>query len=44
MRKRGSVSSDWVMVFTMRDGQVARFREWTDSAQLVKAYGPSAAA
>jgi|SRR5688500_9934585 len=34
-----TVSSDWVMVFTLRDGKVTRFREWTDSAQLVKAYG-----
>ena len=34
-----SVASEWVMVFTLRDGKVVRFREWTDSAQLVKAYG-----
>jgi ketosteroid isomerase-like protein len=27
------------MVFTVRDGRIARFREWTDSAQLVRAYG-----
>jgi len=40
----GKVSSDWVMVFTVRDGKVARFREWTDSAQLVRAYGATAAA
>ena len=32
-------SSDWVMVFTMRDGKVARFREFCDSAALVRAYG-----
>jgi hypothetical protein len=32
------VSSDWVMVFTVRNGKVVRFREWTDSAALVKAY------
>ena len=34
-----SIASDWVMVFTLRDGRVVRFREWTDSAQLVRAYG-----
>ena len=34
-----SVASDWAMVFTVRDGKVVRFREWTDSAQLVRAYG-----
>ena len=39
-----SIASDWVMVFTVRDGKVTRFREWTDSAQLVKAYGATAAA
>src|SRR5687768_1757914 len=33
------MKSDWVMVFTVRDGKVTRFREWTDSAQLVRAYG-----
>jgi ketosteroid isomerase-like protein len=31
--------SDWVMVFNMRDGKVARFREFCDSAALVRAYG-----
>jgi uncharacterized protein len=39
-----SLASDWVMVFTLRDGKVVRFREWTDSAQLVRAYGTLAAA
>jgi ketosteroid isomerase-like protein len=34
-----SVTSDWVMVFTIRNGKIVRFREWTDSAQLVRAYG-----
>ena len=38
-----SVASDWAMVFTVRDGKVVRFREWTDSAQLVRAYGAGAA-
>ena len=32
------IVSDWAMVFTVRDGRIARFREWTDSAQLVRAY------
>ena len=40
----GSVACDWVMVFTIRNGKIARFREFTDSAQLVKAYGQTAAA
>ena len=35
----GAVTSDWAMVFTIRDGRIARFREWTDSAQVVRAYG-----
>jgi ketosteroid isomerase-like protein len=33
-----TVASDWAMVFTVRDGRIVRFREWTDSAQLVRAY------
>jgi len=32
-------TSDWAMVFNMRDGKVARFREFCDSAALVRAYG-----
>ena len=32
------MKSDWVMVFTVRSGKVTRFREWTDSAALVRAY------
>lgn len=32
------VAAEWVMVFTIRNGRVARFREWTDSAQVVRAY------
>ena len=38
-----SFSSDWVMVFTLRDGKVVRFREFADSAQLVKAFAGKAA-
>ena len=33
-----SIVSDWAMVFTVRDGRIVRFREWSDSAQLVRAY------
>jgi ketosteroid isomerase-like protein len=29
------------MVFTMREGRVTRFREFTDSAQLVRAFAPA---
>lgn len=32
-------SSSWAMVFTVRNGRIVRFREWTDSAQLNRAYG-----
>ena len=32
------VQSDWVMVFTLRDGKVTRFREYTDSAAVNAAY------
>ncbi len=32
------VSSGWVMVFTIRNGRFVRFREFTDSAQLVRAF------
>jgi len=34
-----SLSSDWVMAFKIRDGKVVQFREWTDSARLVWAFG-----
>ena len=32
------VDTDWVHVFTIRDGKVARFREYNDTAQLAEAY------
>ena len=35
----GRMKSSWVMVFTIRNGKIVRFREWTDSAQLNRAYG-----
>ena len=31
-------ASDWTMVFTFRDGKIARFREFCDSAAIVRAY------
>ena len=36
---RKSTSSDWTMIFNFQDGKITRFREFTDSAQLVRAYG-----
>ena len=33
-----SFSSTWVMVFTVRNGKIAKFQEYSDSAQLVRAY------
>ena len=30
--------TEWVMVFTLRNGKVVRFREYTDSRQLVAAF------
>jgi ketosteroid isomerase-like protein len=36
--KRGS-TGDWTMVFNFRNGKVVRFREFTDSAAVVRAYG-----
>ena len=32
-------ATDWVMIFQVRDGRLASFREFTDSAQLVRVYG-----
>lgn len=31
-------ANDWVMIFQIRNGRVVRFREFTDSAQLVRVY------
>lgn len=33
-----TIESGWVMIFTFKNGKIARFREFTDSAQLVRAY------
>ena len=30
--------ADWVMIFTIRDGKVVRFREYTDNKQLISAF------
>jgi uncharacterized protein len=35
----GTMASSWVMVFTIRGGRIVRFREWSDSAQINRAYG-----
>jgi ketosteroid isomerase-like protein len=37
------LAGDFAMVFTVRDGKVARFREFTDSAMLVRAFTAAAA-
>jgi ketosteroid isomerase-like protein len=34
--------TDWVMTFEIRAGKVVRFREFTDSAQLVRVYASPA--
>jgi ketosteroid isomerase-like protein len=36
-------SADWVMVFTLNDGRVTRFQEFSDSAALVQAFATTAA-
>jgi ketosteroid isomerase-like protein len=39
IRKTGrTAASDWVHVFTIRDGKVARFREFNDTAVFAEAY------
>ena len=30
--------AEWVMIFTIRNGKVVRFREYTDSKQLITAF------
>jgi hypothetical protein len=37
-----SIATDWVMVFAFRGDKIASFREFTDSAQIVKAFGQPA--
>jgi ketosteroid isomerase-like protein len=39
IRKTGrTVASDWVHVFTLRNGKVTKFREFNDTAQFAEAY------
>ena len=39
MKKNGKrFSSDWVHIFTFKDGKVARFREFLDTALAAEAY------
>jgi ketosteroid isomerase-like protein len=39
MRKSGrTVESDFIHIFTLRDGKVTAFREFTDTAQFAEAY------
>jgi uncharacterized protein len=33
-----AIACGWVMLFTVRNGKIARFREYSDSAQLVRAF------
>jgi uncharacterized protein len=35
----GTIDSDWVMTFTLRNGKIVRFSEFSDSAQLNRAFG-----
>ncbi len=35
---RRPFSMEWVMIFTIEHGKVTRFREFTDSAQLVRTF------
>ena len=39
VKKTGKpVASEWVHMFTLKDGKVTRFREHTDTAQFAEAY------
>jgi hypothetical protein len=39
MRKTGrTIESDWIHVFTIKDGKVKAFREFTDTAKLAEAF------
>jgi ketosteroid isomerase-like protein len=39
MKKSGrSTQADWVHIFTFRGGKVAKFREFTDTANIIAAY------
>jgi ketosteroid isomerase-like protein len=39
LKKSGKTfESDWIHIFTFRDGKVSQFREFTDTAKFVEAY------
>jgi len=40
----GQLSSSWVMVFTLENGKVVDFKEYSDSAKAIRAYKGVAAA
>jgi uncharacterized protein len=35
----GTFDSDWVMTFTLKNGKIVKFSEFSDSAQLNRAFG-----
>ena len=39
-----TVELDWIMSFTVRNGKVAKFREYTDTKAVADAYGAAARA
>ena len=39
LKKTGrTIDADWLHIFAIRDGQLASFREFTDTAQVAEAY------
>jgi hypothetical protein len=39
IKKTGrKVAADWIHVFTIKDGKVTAFREFTDTAQFAEAF------
>lgn len=41
---RGEFTSDWAHVFSLKNGKIVRFQEYTDTAAVARAYAYSAAA
>lgn len=41
---RGEFTCDWAHVFTLRNGKILRFQEYTDTAAVARAYQHAAAA
>ena len=39
-----TIEVDWIMAFTLRNGQIATFREYTDTKVIADAYGSTARA